>query len=93
MLCPLKRMTGLPCPTCGATRSVLSFLNGNPMTAVAYNPLFFAAAMLLSAVILVRLVFARKVRIHVHGRQRIGVWVVLLALLLANWAYVIRMGR
>jgi hypothetical protein len=93
VLCPLKRLIDLPCPTCGSTRSALSILSGDIVGAVAYNPLFFVVGMLLLAAVLVRLVFARRVRVHVGGLQRIGVWVVFAALLLGNWAYVIRMGR
>jgi hypothetical protein len=93
VLCPLKRMSGVPCPTCGATRSVLSLLNGNPGGAIAYNPLFFAGTMLLFAVVLIRLVLARKVRIHVSRTERLGIWVLLTVFVLSNWAYVICMGR
>lgn len=93
VLCPLKRMVRLPCPTCGTTRSALSFLSGNPTAAFSYNPLVFAVAMLLLVALFARLVFARRLRVHLRRRQRIGAWVVFAALLLGNWAYVICMGR
>jgi len=93
VLCPLKRMVGAPCPTCGTTRSALSFLSGDPVAALSYNPLVFAVAVLLLVVLLVRLVFARRVRVHIRRRQRICAWVLLAALLLGNWAYVICMAR
>ena len=93
VLCPLKRMVGMPCPTCGTTRSALSFLSGDPIAAILYNPLVFVAAAMLVMVLLVRLVFARRVRLHIPRRQRIGAWVLFAALLLGNWAYVICAGR
>jgi len=93
VLCPLKRVVGLPCPTCGATRSALSFLSGNVADAVLYNPLVFAAGAVLFVVLLIRLVFARQVRVYVRGRQRLAACVLLAAVLLGNWIYVIRMGR
>lgn len=42
-------MTGLPCPSCGATRSVLSLLHGNFIAALRWNPLgyLFAAVLLM----------------------------------------------
>ena len=93
VLCPLKRTVGLPCPTCGTTRSALSFLSGDPAAAFAYNPLVFAAAAMMFAALLVRLVYARQVRFYIRRRQRIGVWVVLAAVLLGNWVYLICTGR
>ena len=38
--CPLKTLTGgLPCPTCGVTRSVSALLHGNVPLAIRYHPL------------------------------------------------------
>lgn len=93
VICPLKRLVGVPCPTCGATRSALSFLSGNGVAALSYNPLLFAAGMLLLGALLVRVVFARQVRVYIRGRQRLTAWVFFVALLLGNWAYVICMDR
>ncbi|MDP6546595.1 MAG: DUF2752 domain-containing protein [Phycisphaerae bacterium] len=93
VLCPLKRLVDLPCPTCGTTRSALSFLRGDPLAALLYNPLVFTVAVMLLVVLLVRVVFARQVRVHMRRRQSIGAWWVFAALLLGNWVYVICMGR
>jgi len=93
VLCPLKRLAGLPCPTCGATRGVLSALGGDLSAAIAYNPLVFSAILVVSAALALRLFFARTVRIHISARHRIGAWVIFAAVLLGNWAYVICMGR
>ncbi|MEQ1744954.1 MAG: DUF2752 domain-containing protein [Saprospiraceae bacterium] len=40
-MCPIKRLTGVPCPSCGSTRSVVSLLRGNVAEAVYWNPLGF----------------------------------------------------
>ena len=37
-LCYVKSLTGLPCPGCGLTRSVLHTSHGDPLAALAYNP-------------------------------------------------------
>ncbi len=37
-ICLFKRITTIPCPSCGSTRSVLSILNGDFATAILWNP-------------------------------------------------------
>lgn len=37
-VCLVKRVTGVPCPSCGSTRSVLSILNGDLFEALYWNP-------------------------------------------------------
>jgi hypothetical protein len=37
-VCLFKRATGIPCPSCGSTRSVLSVLNGDIAGALLWNP-------------------------------------------------------
>lgn len=37
-VCLFKRVTGIPCPSCGSTRSVLSFLKGDITGALLLNP-------------------------------------------------------
>jgi hypothetical protein len=36
--CLLKHTTGIPCPSCGSTRSILSLLHGNIMQSLYWNP-------------------------------------------------------
>lgn len=37
--CIVKKVYGIPCPTCGSTRSVISILNGNLIEGFFINPL------------------------------------------------------
>ena len=37
-LCYVKSLTGLPCPGCGLTRSVLHASHGQPLAALQFNP-------------------------------------------------------
>ena len=37
--CLFKAITGLPCPSCGATHSVLAFINGDYTGALYWNPI------------------------------------------------------
>lgn len=38
--CPLKLLTGLDCPLCGATRATLSLVQGHLATAIDHNALY-----------------------------------------------------
>ncbi len=40
--CPIRYLTGVPCPGCGMTRAWLSALHGDLAAAFAYHPLFWA---------------------------------------------------
>jgi len=39
VLCPFRRLTGLPCPTCGLSRSWSAVLHGRLGDSVAFHPL------------------------------------------------------
>lgn len=39
--CPLRAVTGIPCPGCGMTRAYLSLLRGDWQAAWQYHPLFW----------------------------------------------------
>jgi hypothetical protein len=38
-ICPFRHLTGLPCPLCGMTRSVLCFFQGNWHASLLWHPL------------------------------------------------------
>ena len=49
ILCPLRALTGYPCPGCGMTRAFSAIAHGEPLRAILYNPLspvLFVAAVL-----------------------------------------------
>lgn len=46
-LCPLKAMTGIDCPLCGATRAAHQLFRGNLVAALDFNAVFVLAAPLL----------------------------------------------
>ena len=39
--CPIKSLTGFPCPSCGITRSLQLLFTGHPSEAFMTNPLSF----------------------------------------------------
>jgi hypothetical protein len=75
--CPLKALTGVPCPMCGMTRSVTSVVHGNLGHALAMQPAGFLAVAL--AVLLV-------LNWRVPNRIRIPIWVPV-TLIALMWAY------
>ena len=50
--CPLRLLTGVPCPLCGTTTSVIELLGGDLTGALAANP-FGVLGVLLAALLLV----------------------------------------
>jgi hypothetical protein len=56
-ICPLKAMTGLDCPLCGATRATFSLLQGHVSTAVDHNALYVASLPVLATLGLLWVVF------------------------------------
>ena len=46
-VCFFKRITGIPCPSCGSTRSVLSLLKGDIIGALFWNPFGFILMVIL----------------------------------------------
>ena len=55
-----------------------------------HNPLVFSVAAVAGALLGVRLVFGRKPDLRLTRAERALAWTVAAALLLCNWAYVIR---
>lgn len=45
--CFIKKITNIPCPSCGSTRSILSLIQGNFMEAFYINPMGFLIAFIL----------------------------------------------
>lgn len=52
-LCPLRFVTGVPCPFCGTTRSVGNLIQGDFQAALAFNPLGYLLAALALALFLI----------------------------------------
>lgn len=88
-LCLFKRVTGVPCPTCGFTRGGLCFLRGRPDQALLYNPLLFSVLGLFTAAVGMRVLFARSLKIQLTVNERIITWLLAVVLLAVNWIYVI----
>jgi len=51
--CAFHALTGIPCPACGSTRAGLALLAGDPLVALAWNPLATLGAVVALLVALV----------------------------------------
>ena len=95
-LCPMKRLLGVPCPTCGTTRAFAELLRGNVCGAFGRQPLVMSCSLLGVPVLLaIRIVSGRKTMADLWAAaSRSAVfWCLAVAAVLANWIYVIRHGN
>ena len=88
-LCVFKRLTGLPCPTCGFTRGGLCFLQGRLVAGWLCNPLLFTVLAGWVCVCLLRLLSGRELRIELTEREKIVALCFLSVAVVANWAYLV----
>jgi hypothetical protein len=93
-LCPIRALTGVPCPGCGLTRATGALLRGRWGDAIDLHPLILLAALQLAIVWgLVVLAFARgalprPVGQHVRVARRPPAWVMPAVLALNAIAFV-----
>jgi hypothetical protein len=92
--CVFHELTGLPCMTCGMTRSAIQFFHGHLLAAFQWNPLVFAALCGLS----IFNAYAFVVLVTRAPRLRIALWtraekkyarIIVIAALALNWAYLL----
>jgi hypothetical protein len=76
LACPLRTMTGIPCPLCGATRAVVALAHGHVLDSMRFNP---------AGIVVVLLALALVAGVRVD-RLRVAPWVLIsLAALLWAW--------
>jgi hypothetical protein len=92
--CVLHELTGLPCITCGMTRSAIQFFHGHFLAAFQWNPLVFAALCGLT----IFNAYAFIVLATRAPRLRIALWtradkkyarIIVIAALALNWMYLL----
>jgi len=88
-LCMFKRLTGLPCPTCGATRGCLRLLAGDLAGGWLCNPLLFSVAGIAAAALICKVTLGRKLRVQLSRMEKLALGCLGVGLVLGNWAYVI----
>ena len=78
--CPLRTLTGIPCPLCGSTRGVIAAVHGHIGHALALNPASIVV-LVLAFTLVVGWAAGRRVE-----RVRIPVWAIV-TVFAALWAY------
>lgn len=92
--CWFRRLTGIPCPTCGATRCAISLTHGDLVGAWRQNPLIFICYggtllvnLYAAAVLLFRFPRLRLANLPSKVKRTLGALVIIA--LAANWAYLL----
>ena len=68
--CPLRSLTGIPCPVCGMTRACVAAVHGNLVASLSFNPA--GILVVVAAVVLL-------VRPELLSRVRTSTWVLAMA--------------
>ena len=92
--CPVKSISGLPCPSCGATRATLALADLSPGAALAANPGVTLGwiAFLLGGLVALALAIVGGPFPRLPKRLPVTVRVGTVALLAANWFYLFKAG-
>lgn len=85
LVCPLRALSGLPCPGCGGTRAVVMLAHGDVLGAVALNPLVSVGAVVVTAWAILRSIRPASGRDGSGGRLP----AIAAAALVLNWAYLL----
>lgn len=97
VVCPMRAVSGWPCPTCGSTRALFAFASGNVTTSVRMNPLVGTGLVLaipyLAYAATVAVFRLPRLRVRVDARGALLGRIAVVAIVLANWAFLIADGR
>ncbi len=88
--CVFRAFTGIPCPTCGATHSLVHLAHGNLSASFGMNPavaLAIFASMLLSVYDLAALFSGSRISLSLTPRESTLIRAGAATVLLAHWAY------
>jgi hypothetical protein len=92
--CWLRRLTGIPCPTCGATRCAMSLAHGDLAGAWRHNPLIFVCyggtvLVNLYAAVVLLFGFPRLRLAHLPSKVKRALCALAMIALAANWIYLL----
>lgn len=96
--CPFKKLTGIPCLSCGMTRALADYSALDPLGAFLHNPLVTMMCISLSVYLIYAVIAVafgtRRIRIDpLHRTLTRAGRILVLSLLAANWLYLIISGK
>ncbi len=99
-VCLIKNVTGIPCPSCGSTRTVIALWNGDLSGLIRFNPI----GLILAAILLVapwwvaydlvsgKRTLAGSFEVTESYFRRTWVAIPVIALLIVNWIWTYSKG-
>ena len=91
--CIFKGFTGIPCPTCGATRSLVHLAHGGILEALVMNPLvavsFIVAILYLVYSLITLAADTPRVQVALTEPEKSAARIAAFGLVLVNWTYLI----
>ncbi len=92
--CPLRDMTGMPCPTCGGTLAATRLVHAHWLEALAANPLVVVVAavyvLIAGGALAMTLVPSWRRSLALSAQEkRTARWLAILLLIL-NWAWLVK---
>ena len=89
--CVFRALTGLPCPTCGSTRSIVHLAHGDIVHAFVMNPLTAACAFVgviyLFYTVLSLVFDMPRIKFVLTEKEKDGIRIAVVMILLLNWVY------
>lgn len=100
VVCPIKAVTDIPCPSCGSTRSVLSIMHGDFVDGFLLNPLgymLFGALLVIPFWLLADVILKKRSLYHFTNKMIKVIAekpysIILISLILLNWIWNINKG-
>jgi len=98
--CFIKQTANIPCPSCGSTRSIVAFLNGNIIESLYWNPIGLIMLFLLIIIpfwLLFDVTFNKQTLLNFYLKAEITIRkpsfaVIAILLIIINWIWNILKG-
>lgn len=95
-VCIFHEITGLPCPTCGGTRSLIALSQFDLVSSFMFNPLvplFAIGLIIFSLLFFAGAATKRSVKVGLTQRGKKIIRYTVIALIAINWVFLIIIGR